>query len=87
MVALTSEGSIGAGMRRLGAAVGVEGFAYLARERDLVARIAEQLGAPRAELPEKIAGLLERLKTADRTCAPTAVVRRMVPCRAHRSPD
>ncbi|RSS84317.1 alanine--tRNA ligase [Streptomyces sp. WAC06614] len=65
-VALTSEGSVGAGMRRLEAAVGVEGFAYLARERDLVARIAEQLGAPRAELPEKIAGLLDRLKAADR---------------------
>ncbi|MFB6509009.1 alanine--tRNA ligase, partial [Streptomyces virginiae] len=65
-VALTAEGSVGAGMRRLEAAVGVEGFAYLARERDLVARIAEQLGAPRTELPEKIAGLLDRLKAADR---------------------
>ncbi|MEW1552235.1 alanine--tRNA ligase, partial [Streptomyces tsukubensis] len=65
-VALTSEGSVGAGMRRLEAAVGVEGFAYLTRERDLVARIAEQLGAPRAELSEKIAALLDRLKTADR---------------------
>ncbi|MEU6486519.1 alanine--tRNA ligase [Streptomyces sp. NPDC046887] len=65
-VALTSEGSVGAGMRRIEAAVGVEGFGYLARERDLVSRIAEQLGAPRAELPERIAGLLDRLKAADR---------------------
>ncbi|MFJ3633372.1 alanine--tRNA ligase [Streptomyces sp. NPDC090112] len=65
-VALTSEGSVGAGMRRLEAAVGVEGFAYLARERDLVARIAEQLGAPRTELQDRIAGLLDRLKAADR---------------------
>ncbi|MFJ9530710.1 alanine--tRNA ligase [Streptomyces cyaneofuscatus] len=65
-VALTSEGSVGAGMRRLEAAVGIEGFGYLARERDLVARIAEQLGAPRAELPDRIAALLDRLKTADR---------------------
>ncbi|MET9707719.1 alanine--tRNA ligase [Streptomyces griseus] len=65
-VALTSEGSVGAGMRRLEAAVGIEGFGYLARERDLVARIAEQLGAPRAELPDRIAGLLDRLKAADR---------------------
>ncbi len=52
-------------MRRLEAAVGI-GASLLARERDLVARIAEQLGAPRAELPEKIAGLLDRLKAADR---------------------
>ncbi|MBD3550725.1 alanine--tRNA ligase [Streptomyces sp. SP18CM02] len=65
-VALTSEGSVGAGMRRLEAAVGIEGFGYLARERDLVARIADQLGAPRVELPDRIAGLLDRLKAADR---------------------
>ncbi|WP_153812191.1 alanine--tRNA ligase [Streptomyces sp. SUK 48] len=66
VVALTSESSVGAGMRRLEAAVGVEGFGYLARERDLVARIAEQIQAPRTELPDRIAGLLERLKWADR---------------------
>ncbi|KUL38493.1 alanine--tRNA ligase [Streptomyces sp. NRRL F-4489] len=65
-LALTGESSVGAGMRRLEAAVGIEGFGYLARERDLVTRIAEQLGAPRAELPERIAGLLDRLKAADR---------------------
>ncbi|MFD5110386.1 alanine--tRNA ligase [Streptomyces cinereoruber] len=65
-VALTAESSVGAGMRRLEAAVGIEGFGYLARERDLVGRIAEQLNAPRTELPEKIAGLLDRLKAADR---------------------
>ncbi|MYW30391.1 alanine--tRNA ligase [Streptomyces sp. SID2119] len=65
-VALTSEGSVGAGMRRLEAAVGIEGFGYLARERDLVARIAEQLGAPRAELPDRIAALLDRLRNTDR---------------------
>ncbi|MGV9237639.1 alanine--tRNA ligase [Streptomyces nigra] len=66
VVALTSESSVGAGMRRLEAAVGAEGFGYLARERDLVTRIAEQLQAPRAEVPDRIAALLERLKTADR---------------------
>ncbi|POX38043.1 alanine--tRNA ligase [Streptomyces sp. Ru73] len=65
-VALTAESSVGAGMRRLEAAVGLEGFGYLARERDLVTRIAEQLNAPRAELPDRIAGLLDRLKAADR---------------------
>ncbi|MET7639431.1 alanine--tRNA ligase [Streptomyces sp. NPDC005438] len=69
VVALTSEGSVGAGMRRLEAAVGVEGFGYLARERDLVAQIAEQLQAPHAELPDRVAGLLERLKAADRELA------------------
>ncbi|WEH32231.1 alanine--tRNA ligase [Streptomyces sp. AM 4-1-1] len=65
-VAITSESSVGAGMRRVEAAVGIEGFGYLARERDLVSRVAEQLGAPRAEVPDRIAALLERLKAADR---------------------
>ncbi|GAA2718786.1 MULTISPECIES: alanine--tRNA ligase [Streptomyces] len=65
LVALTSETSVGAGMRRLEAAVGFEGFGYLARERDLVTRLAEQLQAPRAQLPERVAGLLDRLKAAD----------------------
>ncbi|MEW2452940.1 alanine--tRNA ligase [Streptomyces albus] len=66
VVALTGESSVGAGTRRLEAAVGLEGFGYLARERDLVSRLAEQLQAPRGELPDRIAGLLERLKAADR---------------------
>ncbi|MFI9201522.1 alanine--tRNA ligase [Streptomyces sp. NPDC053048] len=65
VVALTGESSVGAGMRRLEAAVGFEGFGYLARERDLVARLAEQLQAPRAQLPERVAVLLDRLKAAD----------------------
>ncbi len=65
-VALTSESSVGAGMCRLEAAVGIEGFGYLARERDPVTRIAEQLQAPRAELPDRVAGLPDRLKSADR---------------------
>ncbi|WP_172381598.1 alanine--tRNA ligase [Streptomyces sp. MNP-20] len=66
VIALTAESSVGAGMRRLEAAVGIEGFGYLARERDLVAEIAEQLQAPHAELPDRVAALLGRLKAADR---------------------
>ncbi|MFP1662799.1 alanine--tRNA ligase [Streptomyces cavourensis] len=66
VIALTAESSVGSGTRRLEAAVGVEGFGYLARERDLVARIAEQVQAPRTELPERIGGLLQRLKAAER---------------------
>ncbi|NEB94317.1 alanine--tRNA ligase, partial [Streptomyces bauhiniae] len=66
VLALTSESSVGSGMRRLEGAVGLEGFGYLARERDLAARVAEQLQAPRAELPDRVAGLLDRLKAADR---------------------
>ncbi|NNN37303.1 alanine--tRNA ligase [Streptomyces sp. S3(2020)] len=66
VLALTAESSVGAGMRRLEAAVGVEGFGHLARERDLVTRIAEQLQAPHAELPDRIGALLDRLRETDR---------------------
>ncbi|MEO3973305.1 alanine--tRNA ligase [Streptomyces sp. CAU 1734] len=66
VVSLTGESSVGAGMRRLEAVVGLEGFDHLARERDLVARIAELSPGPRAELPDRIAGLVARLKAADR---------------------
>ncbi|MGY1438939.1 alanine--tRNA ligase [Streptomyces reniochalinae] len=65
-LALTAETSVGAGLRRLEAAVGIEGFGYLARERDLVSRLAEQLQAPRAEIPDRVGALLDRLKTAER---------------------
>ncbi|RAJ34585.1 alanyl-tRNA synthetase [Kitasatospora sp. SolWspMP-SS2h] len=65
VLALSAESSVGAGLRRVEAAVGLEGFGYLARERDLVARLAEQLQAPRAELPDRIAALTARLKAAD----------------------
>ncbi|MQY04720.1 alanine--tRNA ligase [Actinomadura macrotermitis] len=65
-VALTGESSVGAGQRRIEAVTGLEGFRYLARERDLVTRIAEQLNAPREELPDRIAALVERAKKAER---------------------
>ncbi|WP_019631930.1 alanine--tRNA ligase [Actinomadura atramentaria] len=65
-IALTSEQSVGAGQRRVEAVTGIESFRYLARERDLVARLAEQVGAPRDELPDRITALLERVKTAER---------------------
>ncbi|MFE5851777.1 alanine--tRNA ligase [Streptomyces sp. NPDC056500] len=66
VVSLTAESSVGAGMRRLEAVVGLEGFDYLARERDLVTRITEQVPGPRAELPDRIEAILSRLKAADR---------------------
>ncbi|WP_433235925.1 alanine--tRNA ligase [Actinomadura nitritigenes] len=65
-IAITGESSVGSGQRRIEAATGLESFRYLARERDLVTQIAAQLNAPRAELPDRVAGLVERLKDAER---------------------
>ena len=63
---VTAESSVGAGQRRIEAATGIEAYQYLARERDLVTRISEELGAPRGELAERISALVKRLKDAER---------------------
>ena len=68
-VVVTSESSVGSGQRRVEAVTGLEAFQYLARERDLVSRISEELGAPRAEIPERIAALLGRAKEAEKELA------------------
>ncbi|WP_371126816.1 hypothetical protein [Streptomyces sp. 2314.4] len=49
-------------MWRLEAAVGLQGFGYLTRKRDLVTHIAGQLNTPLGELTDKIAALLDRLR-------------------------
>ncbi|XTZ15358.1 alanine--tRNA ligase [Micromonospora echinospora] len=65
-IAVTTETSVGSGQRRIEARTGIEAFRYLARERDLVARLAEQLRAPREELPDRLTAILERLRAAER---------------------
>ncbi|HEX3732290.1 MAG TPA: alanine--tRNA ligase [Mycobacteriales bacterium] len=69
LVTITSESSVGAGQRRVEAVTGIEAFAYLARERDLVSQLAEQLKAPREELPERVSALLARMKNVERESA------------------
>jgi alanyl-tRNA synthetase len=66
MVKLLGESSIGAGTRRVDALVGLDAFRYLAREHVLVAQLGEVFKAAPEELPERIAGVLDRLKSAER---------------------
>jgi alanyl-tRNA synthetase len=66
MVKLLGESSIGSGVRRLEALVGLDAFRYLAREHVLVSQLAGEFKAPPEELPERIEGVLERLKNAER---------------------
>ncbi|MGH8882371.1 MAG: alanine--tRNA ligase-related protein, partial [Stackebrandtia sp.] len=68
-VVLTSESSVGSGQRRVEAVTGIEAFQYLARERDLVSQIADELNAPRTEVPERISALLQRAKDAEKELA------------------
>jgi alanyl-tRNA synthetase len=66
MVKLLGEASIGSGVRRVEALVGLDAFKYLAREHTIVQSLAGEFKAPPEELPERIGGVLDRLKSAER---------------------
>jgi len=66
LVKILGESSIGSGVRRVEALVGMDAFRYLAKEHVLVSQIAEQLKARREDLPDRIAGLVARLRDAER---------------------
>ncbi|GAB3344293.1 alanine--tRNA ligase [Modestobacter lapidis] len=68
-LALTGESSVGSGARRVEAAVGLEGFRYLARERDLVRQLGDLLKTPQDGIVDRVSGMLERLRDADRELA------------------
>jgi alanyl-tRNA synthetase len=68
-LALTAESSVGSGARRIEAAVGLEGFRYLARERDLVRQLADLLKTPQDGIVERVSGMLGRLRDADKELA------------------
>jgi alanyl-tRNA synthetase len=66
LVKVLGEASIGSGVRRIEALVGLDAFRYLARESVLVNQLTEQLKTPREQLPERISGVLTRLRDAER---------------------
>ena len=66
LIKVLGESSIGSGVRRVEALVGIDAFRFLARESVLVSQLSEQLKAPREELPERIAGVVARLREAER---------------------
>jgi len=66
LVKVLGESSIGSGVRRVEALVGMDAFRFLARESVLVSQLSEQLKAPREELPERISGIVTRLRDAQR---------------------
>ncbi|MGH3789005.1 MAG: alanine--tRNA ligase [Pseudonocardiaceae bacterium] len=66
LIKLLSEASIGAGVRRVEALVGLDAFRFLAREHVLVNQLAEQFKARPEELPDRIGAVTERLRAAER---------------------
>ena len=66
LVKLLGEASIGSGVRRAEALVGIDAFRFLARESVLVSQLSEQFKTPREQLPERISGIVTRLREAER---------------------
>src|SRR6201994_2351987 len=66
LLKLLSEASIGSGIRRVEALVGIDAFRFLAKENVLVSQISDQLKVRREELPERISSLVTRLRDAER---------------------
>jgi len=65
-VTILGESSVGSGVRRVEAYVGLDSFKYLAKERALLAGLASSLKVPSEEVPARVATLVERLKVAEK---------------------
>jgi alanyl-tRNA synthetase len=65
-VTILGESSVGSGVRRVEAYVGLESFKHLAKERALMAGQASSLKVPSEEVPARVANLVERLKAAEK---------------------
>ncbi|HET8988011.1 MAG TPA: alanine--tRNA ligase [Humibacillus sp.] len=69
VVKLLGESSIGSGVRRVEALVGVDAYTHLAREAAIVSQLTDVVGGRRDELPDRIAGILGRLRDAEKEIA------------------
>ena len=70
IVKLLGESSIGAGVRRVEALVGVDAYRFLAREHLLLNSLTELMkGARTEELPERISDLLNKMKEIEKELA------------------
>ncbi len=72
LIAMTGESSVGAGLRRVEALVGIDAFRDLARERALVLALTDTLKVRPEELPERVASLLAQLKAAEKKLSSSA---------------
>ena len=68
-ISLTSEASVGSGTRRIEASVGLDAMKQLARERATVAQLSELLKVPGPDVYDRVTGLMDRIKEAERTIA------------------
>ena len=69
VIVVTSEGSVGANLRRIEALVGDEGLAFLTRRVDVLQRAADVLRAAPEEVAERVEKLVGRQKEMERKLA------------------
>jgi alanyl-tRNA synthetase len=69
LITMTGESSVGSGVRRVEAFVGIEAFRYLAKERSLVLGLSDALKVQPDQLPDRINKLLAQLKAAEKQIA------------------
>ncbi len=65
-ITILGESSVGSGVRRVEAYVGLDSFRHLAKERALMAGLASTLKVPSDEVPARVATLVERLRAAEK---------------------
>ena len=70
LIKILSESSIGAGVRRVEALVGVDAYKFLAREHILLNQLTELIkGAKVEELPERISDLINKMREIEKELA------------------
>ncbi len=69
LVAVNSESSVGSGIRRVEAFVGIEAFQQLARERALVYGLTQTLNVQPDQLVDRVSRMVGQLKDAERQIA------------------
>src|SRR6185295_4122450 len=66
LVKILHEASIGSGVRRVEALVGMDAFSYLAREQVLVSRLAELYKAKPEEVADRVEATVSQLRDAEK---------------------
>jgi alanyl-tRNA synthetase len=65
-VTIIGESSVGAGVRRVEAYVGLDALRFLGRERALVSQLTDTLKVRPEELPDRVAALVARVREAEK---------------------
>jgi alanyl-tRNA synthetase len=69
VVKLVSDSSVGSGVHRVEALVGMDAMRHISKEHLLVTQLAEQFKVPAEELPERIQGVVSKLRSAEKELA------------------